>query len=55
LDAAGELNHAWFICFAPSDDAKVAVAVVAELGGVGGVVAAPVARAILQNVLPLAR
>jgi beta-lactamase class D len=55
LDAAGELNHAWFICFAPSDDAKVAVAVVAELGGVGGVVAAPVARAILQNVLPLVR
>lgn len=55
LDAAGEMNHAWFICFAPSDDPKVAVAVVAELGGVGGVVAAPIAARILQNVLPLVR
>ncbi|MQB00052.1 MAG: hypothetical protein GEU78_07120 [Actinobacteria bacterium] len=55
LDAAGEMNHAWFICFAPSDDPKVAVAVVAELGGVGGVVAAPLARGILQSVLPLVR
>jgi cell division protein FtsI/penicillin-binding protein 2 len=55
VDAAGELNHAWFICFAPSDDPKVAVAVVAELGGVGGEVAAPLARGILQSVLPLVR
>ena len=52
LDAAGKLNHAWFICFAPSRDPKVAVAVVAELGGVGGEVAAPLASNILQNVLP---
>jgi peptidoglycan glycosyltransferase len=55
VDAAGKLNHAWFICFAPSDDPRVAVAVVAELGGVGGEVAAPIARAIVQGVLPLVR
>ncbi|MDQ3986540.1 MAG: penicillin-binding transpeptidase domain-containing protein [Actinomycetota bacterium] len=49
----GILNHAWFICFAPSDDPEVAVAVVSEFGGVGGEVAAPLARQILQAVLPL--
>ena len=46
-------NHAWFICFVPSSDPKIAVAVVSELGGVGGQVAAPIARQILQAVLPL--
>ena len=48
-------NHAWFVCFAPAGAPKVAVAVVAELGGVGGEVAAPLAGAILQRVLPLVR
>ena len=53
VDVAGERkNHAWFICFAPSGDPKVAVAVVSEYGGVGGQVAAPLARAILTGVLP---
>ena len=46
-------NHAWFICFAPADKPKVAVAVVSEFGGTGGSVAAPIARGILQAVLPL--
>ena len=49
----GIQNHAWFVCFAPSDDPEIAVAVVSELGGVGGEVAAPLARQILQAVLPL--
>jgi cell division protein FtsI/penicillin-binding protein 2 len=49
----GIMNHAWFICFAPSDRPEVAVAVVSEFGGVGGQVAAPLARQILQAVLPL--
>lgn len=49
----GIKNHAWFVCFAPSDDPQVAVAVVSELGGVGGEVAAPLARQILQAVLPI--
>jgi peptidoglycan glycosyltransferase len=49
------MNHAWFICFAPARTPKIAVAVVSELGGVGGEVAAPLARGILQSVLPLVR
>ena len=56
VDVAGERkNHAWFICFAPADNPKVAVAVVSEYGGIGGQVAAPLARAILTSVLPLVR
>lgn len=52
----GEIqNHAWFICFAPADDPRIAVAVVAELGGIGGRVAAPLAAGILQRVLPLVK
>ena len=46
-------NHAWFIAFAPADKPEVAVAVVSEFGGTGGSVAAPIARQILQAVLPL--
>ncbi|MDP9226272.1 MAG: penicillin-binding protein 2 [Actinomycetota bacterium] len=46
-------NHAWFVCFAPAANPKVAVSVVVEYGGVGGVVAAPLARSILERVLPL--
>lgn len=54
VDVAGERkNHAWFICFAPAGDPEVVVAVVSEYGGVGGQVAAPLARAILTRVLPL--
>jgi peptidoglycan glycosyltransferase len=54
VDVNGERkNHAWFICFAPASDPKVAIAVVSEYGGVGGQVAAPLARAILQAVYPL--
>jgi peptidoglycan glycosyltransferase len=46
-------NHAWFICFAPANDPRVALAVVAEYGGVGGAVAAPLARSVLEAVLPV--
>jgi peptidoglycan glycosyltransferase len=56
VDVGGQrLNHAWFISFAPAGDPKVAVAVVSEYGGVGGRVAAPIARSILAAVLPLVR
>jgi peptidoglycan glycosyltransferase len=48
-------NHAWFICFAPVEDPRVAVAVVSELGGIGGQVAAPLARQVLVSVLPLVK
>lgn len=48
-------NTTWFICFAPADDPKVAVAVVVEnQPGAGNTYAAPVAKAVLQALLPQA-
>lgn len=44
-------DHAWFVAFAPADDPKIAVAVIAEHGGHGGSVAAPVARAVMDHYL----
>ncbi len=48
--------HAWFVCFAPATQPKVAVAVLVESqpeGGeaTGGVIAAPIAKAILTAAL----
>jgi cell division protein FtsI/penicillin-binding protein 2 len=40
--------HAWFICYAPMDHPRIALAVVVEQGGHGGAVAAPIARHILE-------
>lgn len=42
-------DHAWFICFAPAQQPKLAVAVLVEGGGQGGRVAAPVARQVLET------
>ncbi len=42
-------NHAWFVAFAPSDEPLLAVSVVAELGGVGGQVAAPIAGRVIAS------
>jgi peptidoglycan glycosyltransferase len=52
----GKPSHAWFVSFAPAEDPKVAVAVFVESGSAGndatgGVVAAPVARDVMQAVL----
>ena len=45
---------AWFIFFAPADHPKVAGAVVIEhsVGGFGGAVAAPIAKQLVQAILP---
>jgi penicillin-binding protein A len=53
------LSHvydAWFIFFAPADDPKVAGAVVVEHAdnGFGGSVAAPIAKQLMQAILPAA-
>ncbi|MDR7468892.1 MAG: penicillin-binding protein 2 [Armatimonadota bacterium] len=40
--------HAWFAAYAPAENPRVAVAVLVEHGRRGGLVAAPVARAVLQ-------
>lgn len=52
----GRKPHAWFVSFAPAEDAKVAVAVVIEDGGgaaeiSGNQLAAPIARDVMRAVL----
>ena len=44
-------THAWFIAFAPADRPVVVVSVIVENGGVGGQVAAPIARQVLAAAL----
>jgi peptidoglycan glycosyltransferase len=44
-------THAWFIAFAPADDPRIAIAIVLENAGVGGSVAAPAARQVLETAL----
>jgi peptidoglycan glycosyltransferase len=41
--------HAWFICFAPAENPKIAMAILAEHGGTGKDVAAPIARVVLEG------
>jgi penicillin-binding protein 2 len=43
-------DHAWFTCFAPETQPQVAVVVLVEHGGYGGVAAAEVARYILEGI-----
>jgi penicillin-binding protein 2 len=43
-----ERDHAWFVGYAPADDAKIAFAVIIERGGHGGTAAAPVVRKVLE-------
>jgi peptidoglycan glycosyltransferase len=53
----GLAPHAWFVSFAPAQNAKIAVAVIVLDGGslgseaTGGVVAAPIARAVMEAAL----
>jgi penicillin-binding protein A len=52
-------NHvydAWFIFFAPADNPQVAGAVLLEhqVNGFGGAVAAPIAKQIMQAIIPAA-
>jgi len=44
-------DHAWFIAFAPAEEPRVALAVLAENGGHGGSTAAPIARKVLDYYL----
>jgi penicillin-binding protein 2 len=46
--SARHRDHALFVCFAPADDPEIAVAVIVENAGNGGVVAAPIAGKILD-------
>lgn len=44
-------DHALFVAFAPADNPKIAVAVIAENGGHGGSVAAPIAAQVIKQYL----
>jgi penicillin-binding protein 2 len=44
-------DHAWFIAYAPAEAPRIAVAVIAEHGGHGGSVAAPIARQVIDHYL----
>ncbi|HNV34214.1 MAG TPA: penicillin-binding protein 2 [Bacillota bacterium] len=41
-------SHAWFACWAPSDDPEIVVVVMLENGGGGGGSSAPIARDLLE-------
>jgi len=47
-------DHAWFVCFAPASDPKVALAVILENAGGGGSNAAPVAAQWLETFFNIA-
>jgi peptidoglycan glycosyltransferase len=53
LNPATHLNQPWFIAFAPVVNPRVAIAVSVEkvVGGFGGVVAAPIAKAVMEALL----
>jgi peptidoglycan glycosyltransferase len=49
---ATHVNTTWFICFAPVDNPRVAVAVVLEhQSGTGGTTAAPIAKSIMEALI----
>jgi penicillin-binding protein 2 len=49
-DASKGQDHAWFASFAPAADPQYVVVVLAERGGKGGQVAAPIARQIYEAI-----
>jgi penicillin-binding protein 2 len=42
-------DHAWFVAFAPVENPKIAVAVLAEHMGHGGSAAAPLAKEVIET------
>ena len=48
---AAHLPHAWFVAFAPSENPRIAVAVIVEHGEHGSTAAAPIAREIITAYL----
>lgn len=44
-------NHSWFVCFAPRENPKIAVAVVVENAGFGSTWAGPIASLIVERYL----
>jgi penicillin-binding protein 2 len=48
-NAGGKEDHAVFVCFAPKDDPKIALAVYTENAGFGGTWSAPVATLLIEK------
>jgi penicillin-binding protein 2 len=44
-------DHSWFVCFAPIENPKIAVAVIVENGGFGAEWAGPMAGLIMEKYL----
>ena len=44
-------SHSWFVCFAPAEHPRVAVAIVVENVGYGATYAAPIARDVVKTAL----
>lgn len=44
-------DHAWFICYAPAENPKIAISVIIEHGEHGSSAAAPVAKALVKKYL----
>ncbi len=42
-------DHSWFVCFAPREDPKIAVAVIVENAGFGATWAGPIARMMMEK------
>jgi penicillin-binding protein 2 len=47
----GKKDHAWFVGFAPAENPKIAIAVLVENSGYGGVFAAPIASRCIEQYL----
>lgn len=50
-EGSGALPHSWFIGFAPYEDPQIALAVIVEDGGQGGIAAANIASGIFRTAL----
>jgi penicillin-binding protein 2 len=42
-------DHSWYMCYAPADDPKIALAVIVENAGHGSEIAAPIARDFIRE------
>lgn len=48
-EAPGGRTHAWFCCYAPADNPRIAICAFVEHGGHGGSACAPIAKVILEK------
>ena len=53
IDVQNNITQPWFIAFAPAKNPRIAIAVTVERseGGFGGTVAAPIAKAVMEQIL----